>query len=241
MFSPRYSIRSLMAITMIVAVALTFAAKVGPGLAANSLSWATFWTVVLWLIGFANPEIRGRIQFIWLWLVVVAVVSMSGLLAIVTESLDVARLRLPPLNTETEIFQAFVFVGTVCGLLFGTLAGLCCIQPIGIASNHGEFTRVFPQTSQFSKRLTLARSCILIALMTFVGIAMGEAVTLLIWVIEDVHPDDKWVLLEVYGKVGAMGGFIGGCVWCGTLAIRQIWHCSHRAGKTSPTAGEQAD
>ena len=218
MFSPRYSIGSLVAVTTIAAIAVAYA-KVGLGLAAHGLTWATFWTVVLWLIVYANPETRGRIRFIWLLLVVVTAVTLSGLLAI---------------NSDTETYQAFVFAGTVGGLLFGTLAGLCAIRPIGVPSNNSECTRVFLPISRFIERLTFARSCALVASMTFVGIAVGAAITLLFWVINDVHPADRWVLLEVYGKIGAMIGFAGGWAWCGTLAARQFWHSTHLPSEGSP-------
>ena len=241
MFRPTYSIRSLVAVTCIVAIAVAFAAKVGLAVAVHSLGWAMLWTVVLWLIAFANPETRGRIRFIWFLLVVVAAVTVSGQLAIVTQSVDDAELRLPPPKTETETYQAFVFVGTVGGLLCGILAGLGCLPPIGMPSQDSEFVGVVPQLNRFSKRLTLARSCILAALMTFVGIGAGAVVALLCWGIGDVHPADKWFLLDVYGKLGAMIGFAGGCMWCGTLAARQFWYRSPRAGEASPTACGKTD
>jgi hypothetical protein len=240
-FRPRYSIQSLMAVSSVVAIVLAFAVKMGFGLAANDFLWATLWTAVLWLIAFANPETRGRIQFIWLLLAVISIVAVSGLLAIATQPIDVARLRLPPRNTETETFQSFVFVGTACGLLIGSLAGLCCIRPIGVAPADTTSQRLFWQISQFPDKITFARSCILATFMTFIGIGVGVVVTAFFWLFDDVHPADKWVLLDVYGKIGGMGGFVGGWGWCGMLAMRQLRRGSRVPDVALPVDNDEVD
>jgi hypothetical protein len=73
------------------------------------------------------------------------------------------------------------------------------------------------------RKITPGKACILVVLMGFVGVVVAIAFTLVIWATQGIHPADKWYFFRTCIALGAFGGFIGGCVWCATLFLRQRW------------------
>ena len=117
----QFSLRSLFAVTALVALASGFAQQVGIMNAAKCGAGPTILAVGLWLMASVPSETRGRIRMIPVVVGAIAGVSLAGLFSILLCSLNAAAVGAPGArrfdHPDTDIVGTWTLIGSVLGLV----------------------------------------------------------------------------------------------------------------------------